>query len=82
MSSLLTETARALGLTDAAGGVRSLVALVAIAVLLVILVAREMARTGLSGPPHRRAERLGFAVVPLSLIFAGAIAPRVWELLT
>jgi hypothetical protein len=83
MSSLLSDGVRALGLSGATGDARTAAGVIAVLTLLVVLVLREMARVGLEGEPHRRAERIAPAVVlPLTLVFAGVIAPRAWELLT
>jgi hypothetical protein len=81
MSSLLTDTVRALGLSGG-GDARSLVGGVAVGALLAVLMLREMARAELSGERARRVEHLRFATVPLSLVFLGVVIPRIVELLT
>jgi hypothetical protein len=78
MSSLLTETTRALGEGDPA---RTAVGVVAIAVLLFVLVMREMARAEATDERAARIGRLRFCTVPLTLVFIGVVAPRIAELL-
>jgi hypothetical protein len=82
MSSLLSETARALGASADGDGPRTAVGVVAIVVLLALLVLREMARVEVSGPRARRVERLHFVTVPLICVFAAVVVPRIVELLT
>ena len=82
MSSLLTESTRALGLPGDADDARVTAGIVAIAVLLVVLVLREAGRAELSGDRARRAEHLHFVTLPLVLVFAVVVIPRLVELLT
>jgi uncharacterized membrane protein YqjE len=82
MSSLLTETTRALGLSGPTDPARTAVGVVAIAALLLVLVMREMARVELTEERARRLAHLRFATVPLTLVFIGVVAPRILELLT
>jgi hypothetical protein len=82
MSSLLTDTVRALGLPGGGGDARSLVGGVAVGALLAVLMLREMARAELAGERARRVEHLRFATVPLSLVFLGVVIPRIVGLLT
>lgn len=81
MSALLTETTRALGLSGTGAAARTAVDAVAIAVLLLVLVTREMARAELSDVRARRVAKLRFVTVPLSLVFVGVVVPRILELL-
>jgi hypothetical protein len=81
MSALLTETTRALGLSGVDSATRTAVGAVAIAVLLLVLVAREMARAELSEERARRISQLRFVTMPLTLVFIGVVAPRIVELL-
>jgi hypothetical protein len=82
VSSLLTETTRALGLAGDADQARMTAGIVAIAALLVVLVLREVGRAELSGVRARRVEHLRFVTVPLTLVFAAVVIPRILELLT
>jgi hypothetical protein len=82
MSSLLTEGTRALGLSGEADHARMTAGIVAIAVLLIVLVLREAGRAELSGVRARRVERLHFITLPLVLVFALIVIPRLLELLT
>lgn len=82
MSSLLTESTRALGLAGDAAQVRVTAGIVAIAALLVVLVLREAGRAELSGVRARRVEHLRFVTLPLILVFADVVVPRILELLT
>jgi hypothetical protein len=82
MSSLVTETARTLGLSGDADPARTAVGVVAIAVLLLVLVMREMARTALTEERAAALSRLRFVTVSLTLVFIGVVAPRIVELLT
>jgi hypothetical protein len=61
---------------------RMVVGVIAIAVLLGVLMLREMARVEAGGERARRVDRLRFATVPLSLVFIGVVAPRILGLLT
>ncbi|HEY7074338.1 MAG TPA: hypothetical protein VH418_03170 [Solirubrobacteraceae bacterium] len=81
MSALLTETTRALGLSGTTAATRTAVGAVAIAVLLLLLVTREMARAEIGDARAGRLARLRFVTVPLTLVFAGVVAPRILELL-
>src|SRR3954451_4711095 len=81
MSALLTETTRALGQSATDSAARTAVGAVAIAVLLLVLVTREMARAELSESRARRLAKLRFVTLPLTLVFAGVVAPRIVELL-
>jgi hypothetical protein len=84
MSALLTETTRALGLSGASSASRLAVGGVAMAVLLILVVGRDMARMGSrpdpSGERARRISNLAVAIVPLTLVFIGVAAPRLMEL--
>jgi hypothetical protein len=84
MSALLTETTRALGLSGTTSVARTAVGVVAMAVLLALLVGRDMARVGARAEPAseraRRISDLRLAIVPLTLVFAGVLAPRLMEL--
>jgi hypothetical protein len=82
MSSLLTETARTLALSEQRDSARMIVGVVAIAVLVAVLLMREMARAELTGERARRVEHLRFATVPLTAVFIGVVTPRIFELLT
>jgi hypothetical protein len=82
MSSLLTDTTRALGLSGGGDDARTVVGAVAIGVLLAVLMMREMARVELAGERARRVEHLRFATVPLSFVFIAVVVPRIVELLT
>lgn len=85
MSALLTETTRALGLSGATSVAHTAVGVVVMAVLLVALVGRDMARVGSRGAVTeeraRRISSLAVAIVPLTLVFIGVAAPRILELL-
>jgi hypothetical protein len=81
MSALLTQTARALGLAGTTAATRTAVGAVAIAVLLLVLVTREMVRGELSEARARRVAQLRFVTLPLTLVFAGVVVPRILELL-
>ena len=82
MSSLLTESTRALGLPGDADQARMTAGIVAIAVLLAVLVLREAVRAEISGVRARRVEHLRFATLPLTLVFAAVVIPRLLDLLT
>jgi hypothetical protein len=82
MSSLLTDTTRALGLSDGGDNARMVVGVVAIGALLAVLLMREMARAELAGERARRVEHVRFVTVPLSLVFVAVVVPRIVELLT
>jgi hypothetical protein len=82
MSSLLTDTTRALGFSGGGDNPRMVVGVVAIGVLLVVLLMREMARAELAGERARRVEALRFATIPLSFVFLAVVVPRIVELLT
>jgi hypothetical protein len=85
MSALLTETTRALGLSGATGVARTAVGVVTMAVLLLLLVGRDMGRVGSRADAGeeraRRMSDLSLAIVPLTLVFIGVAAPRILELL-
>jgi hypothetical protein len=81
MSSLLTETTRALGAAGGSGATRTAVGGLVIAVLLMILVAQEMARAEAGEERTRRISHLRFVTVPLTLVFVGVVAPRIMDLL-
>jgi hypothetical protein len=81
MSSLLTETTRALARSGDADRARTTVGIVAVAVLLVVLVVREMARAEPDGARVRRVQDLRFVTVPLTMLFIAVVAPRIMELL-
>jgi hypothetical protein len=82
VSSLLTESTRALGLSGDADQARVTAGIVAIAVLLVVLVVREAGRAELGDVRARRAEHLHFVALPLTLVFVDVVVPRIVELLT
>lgn len=82
MSSLLTESTRALGLPGDADQARMTAGIVAIAVLLVVLALREAGRAELSGVRARRVEHLRFVTLPLTVVFAAVVIPRILALLT
>jgi hypothetical protein len=82
VSSLLTDTTRALGLSGGGDNARMVVGVVATGVLLAVLLMREMARAELAGERARRVEQLRFATIPLSLVFMAVVVPRIVELLT
>jgi hypothetical protein len=82
VSSLLTESTRALALPGVADQARVTAGIVAIAALLVVLVLREAGRAELSGVRAHRAEHLRFVTLPLALVFADVVIPRILELLT
>ena len=82
MSSLLTESTRALALPGVADQARVTAGVVAIAVLLVVLVLREAGRAELGGERAQRVEHLRFVTLPLILVFADVVIPRILELLT
>ena len=77
MSALLTETTRALS-----EPARTTLGVVALAVLLAVLVMREMARAELGEERAGRIAHLRFVTVPLILIFVAVVTPRIVELLT
>ena len=81
MSALLTDATRALGLSSTDSAERTAVGAVAIGVLLLVLVTREMARSELRGERARRISHLRFVTVPLSLVFVGVVVPRIVDLL-
>jgi hypothetical protein len=56
--------------------------IVAIAALLLVLLLREAGRAEVSGVRARRAEHLRFVTLPLTLVFAAVVVPRILELLT
>ena len=82
MSSLITESTRALALPGVADQARVTAGIVAIAALLVVLVLREAGRAELSGDRAHRVEHLRFVTLPLILVFADVVIPRILELLT
>jgi hypothetical protein len=82
VSSLLTDTTRALGLSGGGDNARMVVGVVATGVLLAVLLMREMVRAELAGERARRVEQLRFATIPLSLVFMAVVVPRIVELLT
>jgi hypothetical protein len=82
VSSLLTESTRALALPGVADQARVTAGVVAVAVLLVVLVLREAGRAELSGERAQRVEHLRFVTLPLILVFADVVIPRILELLT
>jgi hypothetical protein len=81
MSALLTEAARSLGVPGASEAARTAVGGIAIAVLLAVLVVREMARGALSGERARRIAHVRLVIVPLSLVFLGVAGPRLADLM-
>jgi hypothetical protein len=81
MTGLLTQTTRALGAAAGSGATRTAVGGLVIAVLLLILVAREMARAEAGQDRADRIAHLRFVTVPLTLVFAGVVAPRIMDLL-
>ena len=82
MSSLLTESTRALGASGAPDHAHVTAGVVAIAVLLVVLVLRETGRAELSGARAHRVEHLNFVTLPLVFVFVAVVVPRIFELLT
>jgi hypothetical protein len=82
VSSLLTEGTHALGLPGDADRARVTAGIVVIAVLLAVLVLREAGRAELSGVRARRVEHLRFVALPLTLVFADVVIPRILALLT
>jgi hypothetical protein len=82
MSSLLSETTRALGLGAEGDAARTTVGVLAIATLLSVLVVGEMARAELTGARARRLQHLRFVTVPLTVVFMAVVTPRILELLT
>jgi hypothetical protein len=82
VSSLLTESTRALGLPGDADQARVTAGIVVIAALLVVLVLREAGRAELSGGRADRVEHLRFVALPLTLVFADVVIPRILALLT
>jgi uncharacterized protein involved in response to NO len=77
MSSLVTEATRALSTQT-----RTTLGIVALLVLLIVLVMREMARAELGEERARRVAHLRMASVPLIAVFVGVVTPRIVELLT
>lgn len=82
MSSLLTDSTRAIALPGVADQAHVTAGIVAIAALLVVLVLREAGRAELSGVRAHRVEHLRFVTLPLTLVFADVVIPRILELLT
>ena len=82
MSSLLTEAVRRLASDGAADNAHMVVGVIAIAVLLAVLLLREMARVQFSGERIQRVESLRFVIAPLTLIFVAVVVPRIGALLT
>lgn len=80
MSALLTDATRALGLSGTSDAARTAVGAIAIVVLLLVLVMREMARGSLSDERARRIADLRLVIVPLSLVFLGVVGPRLADL--
>lgn len=81
MSALLTQTTRALGAAAGSGATRTAVGALIIAALLLVLVAREMARAEVSEERSGRIPQLRFVTVPLTLVFVGVVVPRIMDLL-
>jgi hypothetical protein len=79
MSALLTEATRALG-AHGASDARTAAGAIVIAVLLLVLVMREMARTSVSGERAHKLADLRPIVVPLSLVFLAVLGPRLADL--
>jgi hypothetical protein len=82
MSALLSDAARRLAPEGAAHHEQMVVGVIAIAVLLAVLLLREVARVQTSGDRLRRAESLWFATAPLTLLFAAVVVPRIVALLS
>jgi len=82
VSALLTDVARSLAPGGAAHRERMVVGVIAIAVLLAVLLLREVGRVQMSGERLRRAESLSFATVPLTLVFGAVVVPRIVALLS
>lgn len=82
MSALLTEAADALALGSEGDVQQTVVGIIAIAVLLAVLLLREVGRVQMSGERLRRAESLWFATAPLTLLFAFVVVPRIVALLS
>lgn len=81
MTALLSHTARSLGRAAGATPLTSGVAIVTMALVLVLLIQREVARPLLSEERAARVARLWFVVVPLAFILAVLFASRVGEIL-
>ena len=82
MSALLTDAAQRLAPGGAAHHEQAVVGVIAIAVLLAVLLLREVGRVQLSGERLRRAESLWFATAPLTVLFVAVVVPRIVELLS
>lgn len=82
MTSLLTDTVRELGRAAGAGPSATGVPIVVLALLVLLLTEREMARFALAGRRAARAGSLGFVFVPLGLLFLVAVTVRVADLLS
>jgi hypothetical protein len=81
MTALLNHTTRALGRAAGATPLTTGVAIVAMGLVLVLLIQREVARPVLSGERAARAARLGFVALPLAFVIAIVFASRVAEIL-
>jgi hypothetical protein len=77
VSSILGEAAEAI-----ADPARMVVGVIALGTLLAVLLMREVGRAQLSGERLGRAEALGFVTVPLTLVFAAVVVPRIVDLLS
>jgi hypothetical protein len=82
VSALLTEAARRLSPGGADHPEHMVVGVIAIAVLLAVLLLREVSRVESSGERLRRAESLRLATAPLTLLFAAVVVPRIVALLS
>jgi hypothetical protein len=82
MSSLLSDATRTLARGGAGHDAQMVVGVIAIALLLAVLLIREVGRVQLSGERLRRVEGLHFATAPLTLAFVAVVVPRIVALLT
>ena len=82
MSSLLNHASRILAGPGSAHDAKLVAGIIAIAVLLAVLLLREVGRVQLSGERLERAEGLAFATIPLTLLFVAVVVPRIVALLS
>jgi Mn2+/Fe2+ NRAMP family transporter len=81
MTALVNDTTRALGRAAGATPLTTGVAIVAIVLVLVLLIQREVARPLLSRARAARVARLGFVALPLGFILVVVFASRLGEIL-
>ena len=81
MSALINEATRALGASGTWDATREAVGAIAIAVLLLVLVMREMVGAQPGGERARRVRDLRVVIVPLGLVFLGVVGPRLADLM-